>query len=346
MDCACGADCAALGSAAVANPHDLCRWLGLDFAQLQWFADRKHLNAKTANTKFEHHTYRVLAKPRGGWRLIEAPKRTLKELQRRILSELLEKIPAHPAAHGFVAGRSIQTFVAPHTNKAAVLRIDLQDFFPSIRAARVSATFRTCGYPERVADFLAGLCTNAVPRRVWGEVHAAARFELHETYGATHLPQGAPTSPALANLVAYRLDCRLAALAKKAGAAYTRYADDLAFSGNEEFARRARRFALHVAAIAMEEGFEVNHRKTRIMRRGRRQHLAGVTVNAHANLQRPEFDVLKAILANCGRHGAESQNRDRHPAFREHLSGRVGFVESLNPAKGARLRRMFEKISW
>ena len=164
------------------------------------------------------------------------------------------------------------SFAAPHADKAVLLRLDLQDFFPGFPAARVQALFRTLGYPEAVAGCLGGICTNAVGRDVWRgrPVEIAAR-EWHEArtlYARPHLPQGAPTSPALANLTAYRLDCRLVGLARTAGAAYTRYADDLAFSGGEEFHRVVKRFSAHAAAVALEEGFSVNHHKTRIMRQG------------------------------------------------------------------------------
>ena len=127
---------------------------------------------------------------------------------------------------------------------------------------------------------------------------------------------------------------------------YTRYADDLAFSGEEAFGSSAERFAHHVAAILLEAGFRVHHRKTRLMRRGVRQSLAGLVVNHHLNVPRCDVDRLKAILTNCVRHGPESQNREGHPAFRLHLEGRVGFVETVNPAAGARLRRMFDRIAW
>jgi hypothetical protein len=165
-------------------------------------------------------------------------------------------------------------------------------------------------------------------------------------YSPRHLPQGAPTSPALANVCCYRLDCRLAGLAKAAGADYTRYADDLAFSGGEEFDRSVNRFATYVAAIVHEEGLSVNHRKTRIMRPGVRQHLAGVTLNQHLNVNRRDFDALKAILTNCIRFGPATQNRDQHLDFRAHLQGRVAFVVSVNAQRGNRLRRLFEQIQW
>jgi RNA-directed DNA polymerase len=249
------------------------------------------------------------------------------------LAEILDKIPAHPAVHGFRRGRSITTYVSPHVGKRVVLKMDLQDFFPGITGARIQTVFRTIGYPESVADLLGGICTNAVPG--YGDL-----------YERPHLPQGAPTSPALANLCAYRVDCRLAGLARSAGAEYTRYADDLAFSGDADFERRVERFSTHVAAILTEEGFSVNHRKARIMRQGVRQRLAGLVANQRVNIIRTDFDRLKATLTNCVRLGPASQNREGHPLFREHLEGRVGFVESINAAKGRRLRRILERIEW
>jgi hypothetical protein len=130
------------------------------------------------------------------------------------------------------------------------------------------------------------------------------------------------------------------------GATYTRYADDLAFSGDENVARMVERLSVRVAAIAIEEGFSVNLRKTRVMRRGARQHLAGVVVNWHANVGRTEFDALKAVLSNCVRHGLRSQNRDGHRDFRAHLAGRVAHVAMVNAARGAKLRALLERIEW
>jgi RNA-directed DNA polymerase len=283
-----------------------------------------------------------LSKRDGNVRLIEAPKPRLKSLQRQILAEILDKIPPHPKAHGFLKGRSIRTFAAPHAGQRVVLRMDMSDFFPTFSAARIQTVFRAMGYPEPVADLLGGICTNAAPR----DLCARLTYDARSLYSRPHLPQGAPTSPALANLCAYRVDCRLAGLAESAGAGYTRYADDLAFSGGEEFERRVERFSTHVAAILLEEGFAVNHRKTRIMRRGVRQHLAGLIVNEHMNVRRRDFDQLKATLANCAWLGPEGQNRGGHADFRAHLEGKVGFVESINPAKGRRLREVFERIRW
>lgn len=328
----------------------LAEWLRVPISELEWFADLKALDYKQHVPRLSHYHYRILSKKSGTIRLIEAPKTRLKELQRQILSGILEKIPSHAAVHGFVKARSVKTFAAPHAGKRVVLRMDLKDFFPSFSGSRIQALFRTLGYPEAVADSLGGICTTATPRAIW----KAADWDVNPTYvrearalhARPHLPQGAPTSPALANISFYRADCRLAGLAAAAGAAYTRYADDLVFSGGEAFARGVERFSTHVAAILIEEGFHVQHRKTRIMRQAVRQHLAGLVVNHHQNVIRADFDRLKATLTNCVRHGPEGQNRAAHPCFREHLSGRVGFVEMIHPAKGKRLRAIYEQIRW
>ncbi len=274
----------------------------------------------------------------------------MKKLQQQILSQILDRIPPHPASHGFVPGRSIRTFIALHVGRRVVLRMDLSDFFPSFRAARIQTVFRVLGYPEPVADLLGGICTNATSAYVWKErpleVSLEDWREARELYARPHLPQGASTSPALANICCHRVDCRLRGLAKAAGVEYTRYADDLAFSGDHDFEKHIERFATHAAAILLDEGFAVNFRKTRIMRQGVRQQLVGLIANQRMNVMRADFDRLKATLTNCVRHGPASQNRDSHLQFRSHLEGRVAFVESINVQKGQRLRTIFEQIRW
>jgi hypothetical protein len=323
---------------------DLAAWFSLTPDELLWFADLKGLAYKIKRPRIGHYHYRILAKKSGAIRLIEAPKPRLEELQRKILAQILDKIPPHSAAHGFVPRRSVKTFLAPHVGQRVVLKMDLQDFFPSITGVRIQTIFRVLGYPESVADLLGGICSNAVPRRVWPMESQFQDARMRHT--RPHLPQGAPTSPALANICAYRVDCRLTGLARTAGAEYTRYADDLAFSGGEDFERGVERFSTHVAAILLEEGFQVNHRKTRIMRRGVRQRVAGLVTNERMNVPRPNFDRLKATLHNCVQLGAETQNRTDHPHFRAHLDGRIGWVEAINPAKGQRLRAIFDRIAW
>ena len=328
---------------------ELARWLELSPNELDWLADCRMLETKVTATRLRHYRYRWIKKRTGGTRLIESPKPRLMALQRRVLHEILDSIPPHAAAHGFRRGRSIKTFTAPHVQQRVVLKIDLQDFFPSIHVARVRAVFRTAGYPEAVARLLAGLCTNAAPADAWPEssgMRDQRYWSAVGLYGRPHLPQGAPSSPALANLCAYRFDCRLDGLARAVGACYTRYADDLVFSGGRELERSVKRFHIHVCAAAMEEGFSVQTRKTRIMRQGVRQRAAGVVLNRHLNICRADYDVLRAIVNNCIRHGPHSQNRNGHADFKAHLSGRIAHVESLNASRGQRLRDQFNRIDW
>jgi hypothetical protein len=334
----------------LATTGELAEWLGLTLGELAWFADCQGREAAAPEGPLRHYTYRWLRSRSGKLRLLERPKARLKALQRRVLHEILDHIPPHEAAHGFRRGRSLLGFVAPHRAQRIVLRLDLRDFFPSIPASRVHALFRTAGYPAEVARLLTGLATNAVPWEVLRAAPCAADVppvarSLHLRHGP-HLPQGAPTSPALANLCAHRLDCRLTALARAAGGCYTRYADDLAFSGGPELERSARRFQVAVCRIALEEGFEVNTRKTRFMRQAVRQQLAGVVVNERPNLARSEYDRLKAILTNCVRHGPAAQNRAGHADFRAHLAGRVAHAAWLNPTRGRRLQELFARIVW
>lgn len=330
----------------------LAEWLGVTVAELAWFSNCAALGHEAWTAPRHHYHYRLRAKRQGGVRVLEAPQARLKALQRRILTHIIDRVPPwYTAAHGFVQGRSVRTFAAEHVGRAVVLRMDLADFFPAISGARVQALFRTLGYPEAVADALGGLCTNTTPPQVfaparWPEVPAADLRDARRLYARPHLPQGAPTSPALANLCAFRLDCRLTGLADWAGAVYSRYADDIAFSGDADVARRITMYAAQVAAIAGEEGWRVQHHKTRIMRQGVQQRLTGLVVNARVNVPRREVDVLKATLTNCVRHGAASQNRDGLPDFRTHLLGRIGWVRSVNPARAERLQALFDAVEW
>ena len=138
----------------------LAEWLNLSVGELEWFSDLKGIACRSNRLPLSHYNYRILTKKSGKIRLIESPKSRLKKLQQQILSQILDRIPPHPASHGFVRGRSIRTFIAPHVGRLVVLRMDLSDFFPSFRAARIQTIFRVLGYPEPVADLLGGICTN------------------------------------------------------------------------------------------------------------------------------------------------------------------------------------------
>jgi RNA-directed DNA polymerase len=280
----------------------------------------------------------------------------LKLVQSQINREILQRLPCHQSAHGFVPGRSPLTAVEPHVANAVVLRMDLRDFFPSINASRVFGLFRSLGYPYAVTQLLTNLCTSTrtlgeldaieSELRSTGTLNRQTMDEARRLYFQKHLPQGAPSSPALANLIAYRLDCRLSGVAQRLGLNYTRYADDLIFSGDRFLGRIANSFAIQVGAIAAEEGFRVQFRKTKIMRSGTRQLVTGIVINQRPNCSRIEYDQLKATLHNCARYGPSTQNLDKHAHFRAHLQGRINWVAHLNPTRGRKLRQIFETIAW
>ncbi len=284
--------------------------------------------------------YRLLETPTK-FRLLEIPKPRLKRSQRWILDEILARLPVHDAAHGFVPGRSIVTNAALHAGQKVVVRFDLKDFFPSVPASRVRGVFAKLGYPQSVSRLLMGLCTT-----ITSEDFDATGLKFGDHCDRPHLPQGAPTSPALANLCAYRMDCRLTGLAKRFGATYTRYADDLTFSGGHELRRTQLRLRKWVIRVVTEEGFTLNAAKTRVKSQSDRQTVTGLVVNVKPNVRRRDFDLLKAILTNCVRHGPASQNRDKLPHFRAHLQGRVAFVASIHAVHGSKLRAIFDRIVW
>jgi hypothetical protein len=331
----------------------LASHLEVGLAELDWLADTKGLERRAPHEKLRNYRYMWLQRPGSRPRVIERPKARLKTIQRRLLHEVLDWIPAHDAAHGFIRGRSARSHAALHTGRHVILSFDLEDFFASVSAGRVYGIFRTAGYPEPVAHKLTGLTTNALPVDEWAAVPRPsapqaieAHYRLERRLATPHIPQGAPTSPAIANLAAFRLDRRLAGLASSLGATYSRYADDLTLAGPRALAERAAGVRGTVKRIAREEGFAVNERKSRLVTRAGAQRVCGVVVNERLNVARAEYDLLKATLHNAARHGPASQNRKGARDFRAHLLGRIAWVESLNPNRGQKLRAQFARIDW
>jgi RNA-directed DNA polymerase len=339
---------ASLDVPRLATPGDLAQWLDISIDHLDWFSDARRQQGHTDIPILQHYRYSFVPKRSGPPRLIEAPKPKLMAIQRRILHEILDLVPVHDCAHGFVAGRSCLSAAQVHAGEHIVVTVDLKDFFLNTRLSRVHAIFRSLGYPWAVARALTGLCSSSVPNSVFMRLPAGRRHDwpTQKVYQSLHLPQGAPTSPALANLATWHLDIRLGALAKSFGARYTRYADDLAFSGDQEFSSKIVAFLATVKSVADDEGFALNGRKTRIMRRGGRQWVTGIVVNDHVNVPRTAYDELKAILYNCRKNGPDTENRAGLRDFRAHLDGRVTWVEHVNAARGQRLRRLFNEIGW
>jgi hypothetical protein len=264
----------------------------------------------------------------------------MRALQRQLLDQILSAVPVHDRVHGFVPGRGTHSFAQPHAGAAVLVSMDLRAFFSSVTAARIYGLFRGIGYPEPVAHALTALTTTRTPAHV---LRTAPDPYLAALLRRPHLPQGAPTSPALANLCAFRLDRRLSGLADHCGLNYTRYADDLAFSGTLNNNSSIDRFVTLVSQIVDEEGFRTHPHKTRIRRRSRRQSLTGLVVNARPQAPREDYDRLRAILHDAATHGLAAANRDGHPDFAAHLAGRVAWMSHRHPSRAAKLNLLLER---
>jgi RNA-directed DNA polymerase len=330
------------------TPQEIADWLGLRIGQLAWLVHFDLPGQRPATERDAHYVVHWMRKRSGGYRLIESPKPLTRAAQVKILDEILQNVPTHPDAHGFVPGRSIVTNATPHVGRRVLLKFDLENFYPNVRFNRVVAIFRTIGYSREAACWLARLCTSAVPTSLrFPDLRLRdASPTAPGPYFARHLPQGAPTSPALANLSAFALDTRLSGLAHAYGARYTRYADDLTFSGSREFLRSFPSFIPFVEQVVRSERFRVNRSKRKVLRDNQRQTVTGVVVNERVNVRRADFDRLKAILHNCVHRGPSTQNRGAHPAFAQHLRGRIAHVAQLNPSRGEKLLELYERIDW
>ena len=320
---------------------ELAQWLGIPLDRLMFLSPETPLGA-------EHYRYQLQPKRSGGLRLLEIPKVDLKRVQRRIHSGLLQQVPVHEAAHGFVQNRSVASHAAAHAGQAVVIRFDVRDFFGSLHAAQITALWRTLGYPIGVARCLTGLCTHRTAPMVVERLRDDGGLDWlgAKRLRTAHLPQGAPTSPALANLCAFGLDLRLDGLAWAFGATYTRYADDLVFSGGEALRKQFRALQAWVTAIAQDEGLSLHPGKTRCLPQHHQQRITGVVVNAHPNTPRQDFDRLKACLHQCIHQGPSSQNLAQLADFRGHLLGRIAWVKQFNPARAVKLMGLFEQIRW
>ena len=325
------------------TPEELAAWLQLPVGKLAWLIHRFSDQYRPEDLNRSHYFYRWLRKRSGGLRLIEVPKPTLKSVQHQILSEILNRIALHESAHGFVRGRSIVTNARPHVGNRVIVKFDLENFYASVRFSRVVAIFRGVGYSREAGIWLARLTTSALP---WNTPPPEGNSSYLDPYQSRHLPQGAPTSPALANLSAYLLDVRLSGMARSFGARYTRYADDLTFSGSGSFLKSLAVFLPLVTRIIRNERFRVNRSKRKVIRNNQRQTVTGVVINERTNVARPEYDRLKAILTNCIRHGPANQNRQQHSDFSRHLRGKIAHVQQLNPTRGAKLLELYGRIDW
>lgn len=311
-----------LGDAAA-----LAQAMGIELGELRFLAFSR------GTSKHTHYQRFTIPKKAGGVRTISAPMPRLKAAQTWILQTLLNPLPMHEAAHGFRTGRSIVSNAKAHVGSDIVVNLDLENFFPSVGYRRVKGLFRHLGYSEETATILALLSTE--PELTTLELDQET---YHVAVSERFLPQGAPSSPAITNLLCRRLDRRLTGVCDKLDFRYTRYADDLSFSASGEGAKRVGKLLSQVEWLVAEEGFKIHPDKTRIFRRGRRQEVTGLVVNDGLAVPRQTLRRFRTLLFQIEKDGTDGK---RWGASEDVLSSAMGFanfVAMVQPEKGEALK--------
>ena len=315
------------------TPEQISAIMGITLGKLRFLAFNRKISTVSHYIRFK------MPKKTGGERVISAPMPSLKRVQRWILENILNKLEIDDAAHGFRCDRSIVTNATPHVGADVIINFDLRDFFPSISYKRVKGLFHSFGYSETAATIFALLCT-------------AAEFEEVELDSKTyyvalderHLPQGSPASPAITNLLCRRLDRRLTGMAKNLGFSYTRYADDLTFSGSGDSLRHICNILKRTDSIVTHEGFTINQQKTRVLRNFHQQEVTGVVVNDKPNVSKKTLKQFRATLYQIEKDGLEGKSWGNSPDIIAAITGFANFVAMVNPQKGAEFQQQVKRI--
>ncbi len=321
----------ARGLPAPENLEQLAELMQLDPSEVLW------LSYERAATTVDHYTRFEIPKKSGGRRLISSPKPKLRVAQSWISENILDLLSPSLHAMAFRPGKSIVDNASPHLNAPIVVKLDLKDFFPSISFLRIRGYFEYLGFNPGIATILALLCTDAP--RVKLVLDGAVKYVA---MGERGLPQGACTSPALANLIATPLDARLAGLCKALESkwTYTRYADDLTFSSRDENADVGRLLKA-IEKIVSDEGFRINEDKTAVMRAPGRQVVTGLLVGDVIRLSRRDLRRLRAFLHRCDKEGVEAISlaigKDALAVARGHLA----YVTMVMPEHAAGLKQRY-----
>lgn len=301
-----------------------------DFSQKSGFGLQliKYLAFHRKVSKKTHYHIFEIPKKSGGKRKISAPKPQLRYFQQWILENILNKISVGEVVHGFTAKKSIVTNAEPHLGKDIIINIDLQDFFPSISYRRVKGLFSKFGYSEQLSTIFALVCTQAHTEEILLD---DVKYFVHK--GERFLPQGSPASPAISNIIAYKLDKRLKGLAQKLGFIYTRYADDLTFSANQDNEENINKLLYFVKQVISDENFTIHPDKLHIMRGKHQQKVTGIIVNEKLNVERKKLRKFRALLHNIEVNGWQNQTWGKAFHLINAVEGYINFVNMVNPAK-------------
>ncbi|MBV6624409.1 MAG: RNA-directed DNA polymerase [Rivularia sp. (in: Bacteria)] len=307
--------------------------MGITVNKLRFLA----FNRKTSTVS--HYIRFKMPKKTGGERFISAPMPNLKQAQYWILTNILDKLKIHEAAHGFCQKRSIITNATPHVAADVVINFDLKDFFPSISYKRVKGLFYSFGYSETAATIFALICTSADVEKLQldGTIYYVA-------VGDRYLPQGSPASPAISNLLCRRLDKRLTGMADKLGFTYTRYADDLTFSASGESLRHICNILRRTESIVTHEGLRINQEKTRVLRNTGKQEVTGIVVNEKLSVCRKTLRKFRATLYQIEKEGLENKKWGNSTNLLAAITGYANFVAMVNPEKGIYFQQQVKRI--
>jgi RNA-directed DNA polymerase len=308
-----------------ANEMELATAMGVELKDLRFLAFNRKVSTVSHYQKF------YMPKKSGGKRMISAPMPRLKKAQHWILENILNKVSLHDAVNGFALDRSIVTNAQPHVGKELVLNMDVKDFFPTIHFKRVKGLLQKLGYSQKIATIISLICTEAVTEEI--EIDGKNYFVQK---GNRVLPQGAPSSPAITNILCFKLDKRLQGLATKLNCNYTRYADDITFSGNREV--NAQQLVWRIKKIMEDEGFTVHPDKIRIMRKGTQQEVTGVVVNKELSISRKKLRAFRALLHNIKTKN-EGSLKWGAGSLSNSIIGYVNFIKMVHPEKGNKFKK-------
>lgn len=309
-----------------------------------------------------HYKVFTIPKKAGGVREISAPTKMLKSFQTYTNILLQALYEPTSAAMGFVPGRSVVDNAEKHVGMNYVLNLDLKDFFPSIPQARIWGALmsKAIGFNLDVASAVAGLCCTEVdfyddkPVLTTVNLPTGAKTEKRNV-----LPQGAPTSPILTNIVARNLDRQLSHLAAKYGLNYTRYADDITFSSMHNVYQEGGEFLTELRRIVAEQNFTINEKKTRLQKKGSRQEVTGLIVSDRVNVTREYVRSIGSLLYIWERYGYDSAfarflqhyspkaNRVSPPAMERVLQGELMYLKMVKGEDSSvwqRLQDRFDKL--
>jgi len=304
----------------IETDKELAEFLSIDYNTLRFLT--YHRDVVTVD-----HYYRfTIPKRNGGVRNIAAPKKSLKLVQRKILDDILSKITVSSSAYGFLPGKSVITGAKAHTTKPNILiNMDLENFFPTITFERIRGLFKYFGYSGYISSLFAMLCTycERVPIEIKGETKYVKTTDRI-------LPQGSPASPMITNIICAKMDKRIEGLADSFNLTYTRYADDISFTytGKEDFLNISAFIGI-INKIVKEEGFIINKKKTKILRKNNRQIITGIVINNdEIGVTKKWVKNLRALIYNTRKdiYKADSQVLNE-------ISGRIEWLKSVNAVR-------------